>query len=313
MRRALLAVLLLFASHARAADESAALAKASIAALGAGLAQRDLTAFLAAGAADVRANSNEQALAAFADLNGLDWAALARVDPVLLEDAEQGERLVLRGFFPTQPLRVYFALTYAREDDAWKLSGIDVRPVPLVTARTTRDDAGWVITLELVEPAREILYALPGAAFRATGVATTRDAPSTDIRVAELPRKLEVKLVTADGTIGPVTLEFDATKELVANAVRVLESTTESWAYLRTYGNSELLYFEQLVRHRCGIASVRYSVDSDALDREYALPPCDSTQVDDFQIVRLDRRPRFVAVQLDYRNGKRSPIVRLQH
>ena len=41
--------------------------------------------------------------------------------------------LILRGYFPTQPSRVYFDYSYVRQNGAWLLSGIDVTIRPLLS------------------------------------------------------------------------------------------------------------------------------------------------------------------------------------
>lgn len=55
-------------------------------------------------------------------------APIKEVEPILSEPPRIGTDglLILQGYYPTQPLRVHFELTYIYEHPAWKLNGISV-------------------------------------------------------------------------------------------------------------------------------------------------------------------------------------------
>lgn len=54
----------------------------------------------------------------------------------------------------------------------------------------------------------------------------------------------------------------------------ILEATRASWLALRPWDGKELLYFTHLESWRCGMAEVRFSVNSSAATRVWDMPPC---------------------------------------
>jgi hypothetical protein len=81
--------------------------------------------------AQTTADNLKAAFQHFMDM-GTDFSGIKTVQPFLFVPAklENGQRLVLKGHYPTKPLRVQFALTYALEGSDWKLVGIKVSSVP---------------------------------------------------------------------------------------------------------------------------------------------------------------------------------------
>lgn len=97
---------------------------------------------------------------------------------------------------------------------------------------------------------------------------------------------------------------------------KILDLTRGSWAYFRDYNGRQLVYFTHLESYRCGIAKVSYSLNSDALDQEWTLQPCDPQKPN---AITTDRpyislplgTAQFIAVQLTFKSGKKSAIVRI--
>ncbi|WP_028029825.1 hypothetical protein [Gemmobacter nectariphilus] len=54
----------------------------------------------------------------------------------------------------------------------------------------------------------------------------------------------------------------------------ILEATRASWLALRPWEGKELLYFTHLESWRCGMAEVRFSVNSTEAARVWEMPPC---------------------------------------
>jgi hypothetical protein len=54
----------------------------------------------------------------------------------------------------------------------------------------------------------------------------------------------------------------------------ILEATRGAWLALRPWDGQELLYFTHLESWRCGIAEVRFSVNSTAAGRVWQMDPC---------------------------------------
>ena len=94
----------------------------------------------------------------------------------------------------------------------------------------------------------------------------------------------------------------------------VLEMTKANWIALRDFNGQQLVYFTHLESWRCGIAQVRYSVNSDALDHVWQLQPCDqqnpnAVTTDKPYIAFPGGSVQSVAVQLTYRDGTTSQVA----
>ena len=61
----------------------------------------------------------------------IDLTILDALEPIL-ETGALGEdgQLQLTGYYPTRGMRVTFAMSYVREDEGWKLSGLGINTVP---------------------------------------------------------------------------------------------------------------------------------------------------------------------------------------
>ncbi|MBN2825464.1 MAG: hypothetical protein JXQ76_09080 [Campylobacterales bacterium] len=59
-----------------------------------------------------------------------------------------------------------------------------------------------------------------------------------------------------------------------AQMKQILNMTKSSWVSFRDYNGEQYIYFTHLESYRCGIKSVKYSINSDDLDKEYTLQPC---------------------------------------
>ena len=107
-----------------------------------------------------------------------------------------------------------------------------------------------------------------------------------------------------------------AQSPLAGQEKKLLELTRGSWAYFRDYNGRQLIYFTHLEAYRCGLKQVRYSLDSEALDRTWKLQPCDP---DKPQAITTDKpyislplgTAKRVAVQLTFSDGSKSAVVRI--
>lgn len=107
-----------------------------------------------------------------------------------------------------------------------------------------------------------------------------------------------------------------AAQGLSGQEPKILDLTRGSWAYFRDYNGRQLVYFTHLEVYRCGIATARYSFNSDALDREWPLQPCDANKPNE---ITTDRpyvalplgAGKWIAVQLTFRDGSKSAVVRI--
>ena len=103
---------------------------------------------------------------------------------------------------------------------------------------------------------------------------------------------------------------------LLGQEPKILDLTKGSWAYFRDFNGRQLIYFTHLESYRCGITRVGYSINSDALDREWRLQPCDpkaphSITTDKPYIVLPLGKANSIAVQLTFKDGSKSQVVRI--
>jgi hypothetical protein len=92
-----------------------------------------------------------------------------------------------------------------------------------------------------------------------------------------------------------------------------------NWVALRNYAGRQFIYFSNLLAYRCGLNEIRYSVNSDALDRVFPLPPCNPAQP---QAIDAVRYPPFVTlapgtakqvtVQATFKDGSKTDVVRFK-
>lgn len=54
----------------------------------------------------------------------------------------------------------------------------------------------------------------------------------------------------------------------------ILEATQANWVAVREFDGQDLVYFTHLVAWRCGLASVRFSVNSTKSDHVWPMEPC---------------------------------------
>ena len=107
-----------------------------------------------------------------------------------------------------------------------------------------------------------------------------------------------------------------AAQGLLGQEPKILDLTKGSWAYFRDYNGRQLIYFTHLEAYRCGISQVRYSLNSDALDQEWKLRPCDPKAPNNI----TTNKPyislplgtaSIISVQLTFKDGSRSKMVRI--
>ncbi len=103
---------------------------------------------------------------------------------------------------------------------------------------------------------------------------------------------------------------------LLGQEPKVLDMTRGSWAYFRDYNGRQLIYFTHLEAYKCGIASVSYSLNSDALDKNWKLQLCDLKKphhiTTDKPYISLPLgTANSITVQLTFNDGAKSKVVRI--
>ncbi len=124
-------------------------------------------------------------------------------------------------------------------------------------------------------------------------------------------------LLALGGTLillGTTTLKSDA--QILGGEKRILEFTRSNWVAFRDYNGRQLIYFTHLTAYRCGIAQVRYSLNTDTLDKIYQLPPCNKAKPNAIPENHLPYlslplgTAHEVYLQLTFKDGSMSQVVR---
>ena len=215
-----------------------------------------------------------------------------------------------------------------REDAATRLQALAARSEVLdnpVSVSWTVNNAGYIGTVAIAEPALEVLWNVRGQGdpvstgeSGAVDMQTGRPAPRLFF---ELPRTqgnatIELRYRDAGGTLrGPFAFAFEARKESADSNRRMLEATTTSWLSFRDYDGKRLLYFSHLMTYRGAIERIRYGLNSDQPNRTYRFPawrkpgiaPVDASTP---LYLTVPRSTRFATVQLTYKDGSESPVYR---
>ena len=82
---------------------------------------------------------------------------------------------------------------------------------------------------------------------------------------------------------------------LAGQEKQILPLIKPNWIAFRNYSGRRFIYFSNLLAYRCGLSEIRFSVNSDALDRTFPLPPCDPAQP---QALDAAKYPPFVSLAL---------------
>jgi hypothetical protein len=218
-----------------------------------------------------------------------------------------------------------------KEAQKW-IEGADVRWAKLssmpeivaknpVTLTLQESNGGWGATFLLTEyTAKELLYRLDRQGeFKSTGSLPMRNVHTGEQMVntyVPLPNLspgehvVEVKYVDKDGhTNGPYTLKFSTMGERLAQTKWTLNSISNSWLEFRDYDGKLLLYFSALMSYRPVIKEVRYSLNSEALDKTFKFKSTDKKfEVGQDILLTVPKNIEYAAVQVTYQDGSKSDV-----
>lgn len=95
----------------------------------------------------------------------------------------------------------------------------------------------------------------------------------------------------------------------------ILEATKDNWVAYRIYDGRQYYYVTHLLSWRCGIKQVRYSENSDALDKTWPLPECNTlipNNIPNDAKIHSERAKtgsiKTLAIQLEFDDGTTSPV-----
>jgi hypothetical protein len=95
---------------------------------------------------------------------------------------------------------------------------------------------------------------------------------------------------------------------------QILNMTQNNWVSFRDFNGKQLIYFTHLESYACGIKEVRYSINSDDLDKVWELQPCDTKNPmaitkDIIYLTMPLGTAKSIAVQVTFTDGTKSEIV----
>jgi hypothetical protein len=211
----------------------------------------------------------------------------------------------------------------ATADTRWaKLSSVPDKVMENPVRLTMQEsNSGWGATFSLADfRAKELFYRLDGQGdFKSTGYLPMRNAQTGEQMVnlyVPLPNlapgehTIDAKYVDKNGvTNGPYMLKFSTGSEQLAEAKMALNSTSNSWLSFHDYNGKVLLYFTQLMSYRPVLKEVRYSINSDALDRTFSFKPTNKMfEVGDNVFITVPGNTEFAAAQVIYKDGSKSSV-----
>jgi hypothetical protein len=211
-------------------------------------------------------------------------------------------------------------------DARWaKLSSIPEKVLENPVMLTMQEsNGGWAATFGLTDfKAKELFYRLDGKGdFKSTGYQPTRNLQTGQQMVnlyVPLPNlangehTIEVKYTDKnERTNGPYTLKFSTAGEQLAQAKMSLNVTSNSWLEFRDYNGRLLLYFTQLMSYRPVIKEVRYSLNSDALDKTFKFKPTNKMfEVGDDILITVPKNSEFATVQVTFIDGTTSSVQKV--
>lgn len=95
----------------------------------------------------------------------------------------------------------------------------------------------------------------------------------------------------------------------------ILEATKDNWVAYRIYNGRQYYYVTHLLSWRCGIKQLRYSENSDVLDKTWPLPECNKlipNNIPNDAKIHSERAKtgsiKTLAIQLEYDDGTTSPV-----
>ena len=96
---------------------------------------------------------------------------------------------------------------------------------------------------------------------------------------------------------------------------QILNMTQNNWVSFRDFNGKQLIYFTHLESYTCGIKEVRYSINSDDLDKVWELKPCVTKNPmavtkDIIYLTMPLATAKYIVVQVTFADGTKSEVVR---
>ncbi|MEM1114162.1 MAG: hypothetical protein AAGI11_19760 [Pseudomonadota bacterium] len=188
------------------------------------------------------------------------------------------------------------------------------------------NNAGWNGNVQIGEPALEIRWNIKGqgkpVSTGASGYVDPNSGEPAPRAYFSLPSSQKATTVMVRYTDlageeqGPFEFEFKPAKETVDGNRRTLEATETSWIAFRDMGSDRLLYFTHLMTYRGAIDEIRYGLNRAKPNRSFDFPAWNQSGLAAINArtplyIKVPRSTDYATVQLTYKNGDKSRIVRV--
>jgi hypothetical protein len=194
-----------------------------------------------------------------------------------------------------------------------------------VSLSAWKGNQGWTITFSIPDTVKEILYRVgTEGPYESTGfmpgIRSHAGLPLPKQSV-DLPLKqktvIQVKYRDPrDREHGPYDLVFDPAVLRIQGAKTMLDASKTSWLSFGAMGDgTPLLYFSIVMTHRGALSEIRYGLDVDVPDRKHPFTPAGvddplGVHPDDQIYVEIPKTTRYAVVQLVFKDGSESEILR---
>jgi hypothetical protein len=191
-------------------------------------------------------------------------------------------------------------------------------PVTLMATETAK---GWQLNFQLADSKpKEIFYKLDGSGdFQSTGHMPVKNAQTGEEMVnpgvflaglAPGEHTLDVKYLDRTGkTNGPYSLKFDTRAEQLKNGKNAINTSVAPLINFTHTAGQFRAFFVRMLFHGPIIKEIRYSIDSETLDKSFAFAPISRIQETPTKVYEvIPNDTKFVAVQVTYIDGTKSPL-----
>ena len=190
-----------------------------------------------------------------------------------------------------------------------------------VTVSAMQSNSGWSITFGLADyKVKELFYQLDDKGdFISTGhlpninPQTGLPMVNTHVPLLNLPlgeHTLKVKYTDKNDQVnGPYTLTFSTAGQQMAQGKMMLNAASGAWLSFRDYDGKVLLYFTTLMSYRPVITEVRYSLNSEAIDKIWKFKATETMyEVGDDIYTAVPADTQFANVQVTFKDGTKSAV-----
>ncbi len=236
------------------------------------------------------------------------------------------EGKLLRQFVDQEEARAW------REQASAALKALETQMASAVLENPVRltwmkHNAGWNGNVAVAEAMTSLSWKtseMPD--FKMTPMSTTIDTRTGKLMptsffglpVKQAATEISIKYRDRNGAErGPFTYSFEPLAESWQNDIRILRMTTNNWVSFRDYDGELLLYFTTLLSYRGAVEKISYGLDKEQPDTDFPFPAWDeagsaliTAEVQPY--ISIPKETQFVTVQLSYKNGEKSEIVRIE-